>query len=76
MATGEIRQILLNKIAALSATLCLIEQLQLLLECTQRQLGWASVNWGAASINWGAANVNTSCHPVKKRIGKRLEWVA
>jgi hypothetical protein len=39
VATGEIRQILLNKIPAPSATLCLLEQLPLLLEFAQRQLG-------------------------------------
>ncbi len=31
---------------------------------------------GAASVDWGVASFNTSYHPVKKRIGKRLDWVA
>ncbi len=28
------------------------------------------------TVNWGAASGNTSHHPVKRIIGKCLEWVA
>jgi hypothetical protein len=48
-----------KKINVLSATLCCLEQLLLLLDGAQREQG-------VASINLGAASANTNYQPIKK----------
>jgi hypothetical protein len=37
---------------------------------------WQQKKSANTSVNRGAASANTGCHPMKKRIGKRLEWDA